>query len=239
MIDSWSDRTERLLGVEACDRLRNSRVFVAGVGGVGGYALEMLCRTGVGSIVAVDSDSVDITNLNRQILSLRSNIGEKKAKIASERCHDINPEVEIISLDEYISEDNAGELLDEYDPDFVIDAIDTVKPKCALVRESLYRRKGIVSSMGAGGRIHPEMVGYCDLWDTCDDGLAKAVRTRLKKDGVRGRLMTVWSSERPIRHELKMIDGVNKLTSPGTIASVPAVFGIFLANYALLKLVSE
>lgn len=239
MAETWDDRSRRLLGDDACKALASARVMLAGVGGVGGYALEILVRSGVGSIVIIDSDDVDITNLNRQIISLRSTIGKPKTQVAAERCRDINPEVEIIPLEEFITPDNAGELIESYSPDFIIDAIDTVAPKCTLLIEAIRREIPLISSMGAGGRIKPECVGYTDLWDTRDDGLARAVRSRLKKERMRKRLPVVWSSEVPIPHELKLIDGENKLTSPGTIAAVPAVFGILLGNYALRQIIGR
>lgn len=232
------DRTRRLLGDAAMEALSRSRVLIAGIGGVGGYALEILARSGVGFITAIDSDRVEPTNLNRQLLALHSTLGMPKTAVAEARCRDINPDIAFETLDLYIDPENVGEILESTRPDFVIDAIDTIAPKCALISGAVARGIPIISSMGAGARLHPEKVCCTRLSKTANDGLAKAVRQRLRREHPGIDIPVVWSSEEPVRHEIKAIEGAaHKLSSPGSFASVTAAFGILLANYALLHLI--
>lgn len=233
--ERWDSRTRRLMGDEAMERLENARVLVVGVGGVGGYAAEMLARSGVGHICMIDADEVALSNINRQPVAMHSTVGMPKVVLYASRFHDINPQADIHTLHAFLTPDNIAELLSE-DYDFVIDAIDTVAPKTALLIHCLRHRIPVISSMGAGGRVDASRVGYCDLWQTANDGLAKAVRTRLRKEGVRGKLKVVASSEPPAARSLLRVDTQNKLTSLGTIAPVTATFGILLANYAIRKI---
>lgn len=147
MSERWDDRTRLLLGDEAVSRLASARVFVAGVGGVGGYAAEMLARSGVGNLTLVDADSVSLTNLNRQLIALRNDLGKPKVDLFAERFREINPDINILSVRDFITPDNAGGMLDA-GYDFVIDAIDTVAPKVALISHCLRNRIPVISSMG-------------------------------------------------------------------------------------------
>lgn len=230
----WDNRSLRLLGAARMERLRNSHVLVAGLGGVGGYAAEMLARTGVGMLTLIDADNVAESNLNRQLIALRSNIGMPKALLFAERFHDINPALSISTHMEYITPDNVESFLKPRKPDFVIDAIDTVAPKAALISYCQTSGIPIISSMGAGGRIDPTKIVYTDLWSTRDDGLAKAVRARLKKLGVKLPLHVVASTEPAQSHSLIPIEGgINKKSSYGTIATIPSIFGIMLASHVI------
>lgn len=233
--DKWEVRTETLLGADAMERLRRSRVFVAGVGGVGGYAAEMLARSGVGHITMADADDVAPSNINRQLIALHSTIGLPKVELFAARFRDINPEIDVNPLKTYITPENVAPLLDA-GYDFVIDAIDTVAPKMALILHCLTHGIPVVSSMGAGGRVDPSKVGYHDISDTREDGLARVVRQRLRKQGIRAGLTVVASTERPERHSVIPLDEPNKRSSFGTIASIPAIFGIFLANHVIRKI---
>lgn len=230
--ERWDDRTERLLGFDAMERLRDASVLIVGAGGVGGYAAEMLVRSGIGKMTVIDADNVAESNINRQLIALRSNVGRSKAIMYAERFHDINPEAVIDALQMYVGEDEVDEILDG-DFDYVLDCIDTVGPKVALLSRCLRRRVPVVSSMGAGGRIDPTKVCYMDLWQTRDDGLARAVRQRLRKAGVRSPLTTVCSMEPAGKHSLLEVEETNKRPSYGTLASIPALFGIFMANHAI------
>lgn len=228
-------RTRRLLGDGAVDRLSEARVLIAGAGGVGGYAIEMLARTGVGFLTIVDADCVAPSNVNRQIIALHSTLDKPKVEVFRERIADINPEIVVDARECFLTPENVGPLLDE-GFDFVIDAIDTVAPKVALLVECLKRKIPVVSSMGAGGRVDPSRVGYFDLWETREDGLARAVRQRLKKAGIRRPLKVVASTETPSSRSLIELDLQNKRSSFGTIATIPSLFGIFLASYVIKTL---
>lgn len=219
-------RSRLLLGDEAMERLRRARVLVAGVGGVGGYAAEMLARTGIGHLALIDADCVAPSNLNRQLIALVSTIGRPKVELFRERFLDINPDIEVDARREFIEPGNVPAILDE-GYDYVIDAIDTVAPKVALIAECLRRGVRIISSMGAGGRTDPTRVEYADLWSTREDGLARAVRQRLKKAGLRRPLRVVASTEAPRSASIIHLDEPNKRSSFGTIATIPAIFGIF------------
>lgn len=233
--ERWDDRTRRLLGDDAVARLEAARVLVVGVGGVGGYAAEMLARSGIGHLTLVDADCVATSNINRQLIASADTVGESKVVLFAERFHKINPKAEINALHMYLEPDNVEELLSE-GFDYVIDAIDTVAPKVSLLSHCLISHIPVVSSMGAGGRTDPTKIGYMDIWETRDDGLAKAVRSRLRKAGVRGRMTVVGSTEPPQSHSLLEMESANKRSSYGTLATIPAIFGIMLANKVIVDL---
>lgn len=235
--DAWDSRTRRLLGDEAVERLARAKVVVVGAGGVGGYAVETLVRSGVGHIVIIDADNVAESNINRQLIALRSTIGEPKVSLFAQRCRDINPEISVTALKEFVTPENTAALIGT-DVDFVIDAIDTVAPKMAVIMHCLANRIPVISSMGAGGRIDPTKIGYFDISETREDGLARAVRQRLKKAGIRKPLKVVASTEAPCRRAVIELEEQNKRSSYGTIISIPAIFGIYLANYAIVKLIN-
>ncbi len=238
MEERWNDRTRLLLGESAAARLAAARVFIAGIGGVGGYAAEMLARSGVGHLTLVDADCVSVTNLNRQIIAVIPDIGKPKTDLFERRFLDINPEISVTPLREFISPDNVADMLSE-GFDYVIDAIDTVAPKVALIAHCLREKIPVISSMGAGGRVDPTKAGYFDLWETREDGLARAVRQRLKKIGLRRRLDVVASSEAPRSGAVIELDERNKRSSYGTIATIPSVFGILLAAKVINNLTSK
>lgn len=233
VVSHWDDRTVRLLGSEAVRRLARSRMLVVGVGGVGGYAAEMLARAGVGHLRLIDADNVDITNVNRQLIATLSVVGQPKVTLLAERFRDINPEITVEEVQEFVTPDNVTVILEDHF-DFVLDAIDTIAPKVALLSHCLRHNIPVISSMGAGGRTDPTKVSYADLWETREDGLARAVRQRLKKAGLRRPLKVVASSEAPHTASLVEVGSANKRTSYGTLATIPALFGIFMANYAIM-----
>lgn len=163
------------------ERLRQAHVLVVGLGGVGAYAAEMICRAGVGRMTIVDADMVQPTNLNRQLPALHSTLGMSKAEILEKRFRDINPEIGLTVLPVFLKDENIPELLDAASYDFVVDAIDTLSPKCHLIAEAMKRHIKIVSSMGAGAKSDITQVCFADIWDTYHCGLSKAVRKRLQK----------------------------------------------------------
>ncbi len=247
MESKWTDRTALLLGEDKMLRIRDAHVLVVGVGGVGAYAAEMLCRAGVGELTIVDADTVNVTNINRQLPATHSTIGRLKTEILAQRLRDINPVIRLHEMPIYLKEEEVTSLLDgtlhsqlsivNCQFDFIVDAIDTIAPKCALISEALRRGIPIVSSMGAGAKSDITQIRFADLWDTYHCGLAKAVRTRLKKEGLRRPLPVVFSTEQANRNAVITVEGEqNKKSTAGTISYMPAVFGCYLAEYVIRKL---
>lgn len=239
-VNDYNCRTALLLGNESVERLAGCHVLIVGVGGVGSYVAEAVARAGVGRMTLVDADTVAPSNVNRQLPALHSTVGQSKAEVMKRRILDINPDCRVTAVSEFVTADGAGKLLDETSPDYMVDAIDSVAPKVALIEAALRRRIKFISSMGAGGRIDPSQVRYADLSDTYHDGLARAVRQRLKRDGVRGRVPVVFSTEQPRRSSLTLTDEMpNKVSSFGTVSWLPSVFGLYLAAAAVRTLVGQ
>ena len=233
----WQQRTELLLGKEKMERLRNAHVLVVGLGGVGAYAAEMICRAGVGRMTIIDADTVQPSNINRQLPALHSTMGRLKAEILAERFKDINPDLQLTVLAEYLKDERIPELWDSEKFDFLVDAIDTVSPKCYLIYNALKRKMNIVSSMGAGAKSDITQVRFADLADTYHCGLSKAVRKRMQKMGMKRKLPVVFSTEQANQDAVILIDNErNKKSTAGTISYMPAVFGCYLAEYVIRKL---
>lgn len=234
---AWQERTELLLGEDKMQRLRKAHVLVVGLGGVGAYAAEMICRAGVGEMTIIDADTVQPSNINRQLPATHATIGRAKAEVLAERFRDINPEVRLHVKAEYLKDDMIPELLDGSHFDFIVDAIDTVAPKCYLIYHALQRRLPIISSMGAGAKKDITQVRFADLWETYHCGLSKAVRKRLQKLGMKRHLPVVFSTEQADANAVILVDNEqNKKSTAGTISYMPAVFGCYLAEYVLRKL---
>lgn len=233
----WQQRTELLLGKDRMEHLRNSHVLVVGLGGVGAYAAEMICRAGVGKMTIVDADTVQPSNINRQLPALHSVIGRPKAEVLAERFKDINPDLDLTVLPVYLKDEAIPGLLDSAKFDFVVDAIDTVAPKCYLIYNALKRGIKIVSSMGAGAKSDITQVRFADLWETYHCGLSKAVRKRLQKMGMKRKLPVVFSTEQADPNAVILIDDEqNKKSTTGTVSYMPAVFGCYLAEYVIRKI---
>ena len=236
-MEDWKQRTRLLLGEEKSERLRQAHVLVVGVGGVGAYAAEMLCRAGVGRLTLVDADTVQPTNINRQLPALHSTLGQPKVEVLAARFRDINPEVELTVLPVFLKDENIPQLLDAARYDFVVDAIDTLAPKCHRIAEALRRRIKIVSSMGAGAKSDITQIRFADIWDTYHCGLSKAVRKRLQKMGIRHKLPVVFSTEQADPKAVLLTDDEqNKKSTCGTVSYMPAVFGCYLAEYVIRRL---
>ena len=236
-MEDWKQRTRLLLGEEKSERLHQAHVLVVGVGGVGAYAAEMLCRAGVGRLTLVDADTVQPTNINRQLPALHSTLGQPKVEVLAARFRDINPEVELTVLPVFLKDENIPQLLDAARYDFVVDAIDTLAPKCHLIAEALRRRIKIVSSMGAGAKSDITQIRFADIWDTYHCGLSKAVRKRLQKMGIRHKLPVVFSTEQADPKAVLLTDDErNKKSTCGTVSYMPAVFGCYLAEYVIRRL---
>lgn len=233
----WTDRTALLLGEQGLDRLKASRVAVVGVGGVGGYAAEMLVRAGLGHILIIDNDEVGESNLNRQLLALHSTVGRPKVEVLSRRLLDINPDLDIAVVPEYVSEENMAEVMTSAGPlDFVVDAIDTLSPKIALIRHCLQNGIPLVSSMGSGAKTDATMVRIADISKTYQDPLAFMVRKRLHKLGIRKGFLAVFSGELPRKESMVIEESRNKKSQVGTISYMPAVFGCVCAQAVVSRI---
>ena len=231
----WLQRTDLLVGTEALNRLRALHVLVVGLGGVGAYAAEMLCRAGVGEMTIVDADCVEETNLNRQLLALTTTIGRPKAEVMAERLLQINPEIKLHCVHEFIRDERTVELLQQAPYGYVVDAIDSISPKVFLLYHALRLNLKVVSAMGAGGKMDPMQVRVAPIEKTYQCRLAHTIRKRLHKMGVRSGFTAVFSPE-PVREGSVRIDAdpeINKLSTVGTISYMPAVFGCTCASVVI------
>ena len=239
MNSEWLERTELLLGSEKCAILREARVLVVGVGGVGAYAAEMIARAGVGHMTVADADTVAPSNINRQLIALHSTIGRPKAELVAERLRDINPDIDLEVVNKYIKDEETYRLLDSARFDYVVDAIDTLSPKLALILGCLERQIPVVSSMGAGAKTDPSKMEIADIAKTHHCPLAHMLRKRLHKAGVRRGFKAVFSPE-PIREGAMIeVEERNKKSNVGTISYMPAVFGIGCASVVVRGLIGE
>ncbi len=239
MTYDWMERTGLLLGEEKLDLLRQAHVLVVGVGGVGPYAAEMIARAGVGRMTLADADTVSPSNINRQLVALHSTVGRPKVEVLAERLRDINPRIEVHAVNEYIRDEATARLLDAAHYDYVVDAIDTLSPKLALIVETLARGLPLVSSMGAGAKTDPTQLEIDDIGRTHHCPLAHMLRKRLHKAGIRTGFRAVFSPE-PVR-EGAMIrcEEQNKKSNVGTISYLPALFGIGCASVVIRGLIHE
>lgn len=232
----WLKRTELILGNEAIQRLKASNVLVVGLGGVGAYAAEMICRAGVGSMTIVDGDAVHPTNRNRQLAALKSTEGLPKAEVMGERLKDINPDIRLTIMQEYLKDERMVEVLDN-GFDYVVDAIDTLSPKIFLIHHTLQKKMPLVSSMGAGGKYDPTRVSIADISETTDCSLARILRKRLHRLGIRDGFTAVFSPEEIDRSKIVPTNGEqNKASVVGTISYMPAAFGIACASVVIRDL---
>lgn len=236
-MDDWQERTEMLLGEDGCEKLKAATVTVVGVGGVGGFAAEMLARAGVGHLVVVDSDEVSVTNRNRQVLALVSTVGRPKCEVLKERLEDINPEIDVRIINSYVTGENNDELFGDLKMDFLVDAIDTLTPKIYLIKYCLERGIPMVSSMGAGAKIDATAVRIADISETRMCPLAHMLRKRLHKIGIYTGFDAVFSIEEPRRDSVVIEESRNKKSQVGTISYLPAVFGAACAQVAIRQIV--
>ncbi|KZM53448.1 tRNA threonylcarbamoyladenosine dehydratase [Geobacillus stearothermophilus] len=239
-------RNELAIGPEGLQTLRNATVAVLGVGGVGSFAVEALARSGVGRLVLVDRDNVDITNINRQIHALLSTIGRPKVELMKERIADINPECEVIALQMFYTEETYEQFF-AYDLDFVIDASDTIVYKVHLMKQCLKRGIPIISSMGAANKMDPTRFRIVDISKTHTDPIAKVIRAKLRKEGIRRGIPVVFSDEKPvkIREDVRQVVGndaspIRKAKMPpSSNAFVPSVAGLIMASYVINELLKD
>ncbi len=238
-MENWLERTLLLLGEEKLNRLRQAHVLVVGLGGVGAYAAEMIARAGVGRMTLADADVVNETNINRQLVALHSTVGRQKAEVLAERLRDINPAIELTVVNRYIKDEETYTLLDAAPYDYVVDAIDTLSPKLALIAAALERRLPLVSSMGAGAKMDPTKLEIADISRTHHCPLAHMLRKRLHKLGIRSGFRAVFSPE-PIREGAMILcEEQNKKSNVGTISYIPPLFGIGCASVVIRGLIGE
>lgn len=237
MSDSWNTRTELLLGAERMEQLAQSHVLVVGLGGVGAYAAEQICRAGIGSMTLVDADTINESNLNRQLPALHSTLGKSKAAVVAERLLDINPDLKLTVLHEFLRDERTEEVLSAAPYDFIVDAIDSLSPKVFLLYHAFQKQIPIVSSMGAGAKTDPSQIKIADISQTCNCALAKAVRKRLRGMGIGKGIPVVFSTEMARPEAIIEVENEQcKRTTTGTVSYMPAIFGCYLASYVITRL---
>ena len=229
-MDDWLDRTELLIKEEGVEMLKNSNILIVGLGGVGSYAAEFIVRSGVGKLTIVDGDDIDNTNINRQLPALKSTVGKHKVDVMAERLMDINPELELTVLKEFLSPERIVEVVTaEYD--YVMDCIDSISPKLNLIIAAKRKRVKVISAMGAGGKTDPSKVVVTDIAKTYHDPLSRRIRKQLRAIGINKGVRVVFSTESPDKDSVKLTDGADyKKSFYGTISYIPALFGLNAAG---------
>lgn len=229
----WLERTELLVGSDNIKKLKEANVLVVGLGGVGAYAAEELCRAGIGKMTIVDGDIVEPSNRNRQLPALISTTGKPKAEILAARFRDINPDIQLTTINEYISENKIIELLKSKPFDFVVDAIDTLSPKVFLLYHAVEMGLKVVSSLGAGGKMDPQKVQISDISKSYNCKLARMLRKRLSRMGIKKGITVVFSPEEISKSAVRVEEGRNKRSTVGTISYMPPVFGCFVSSVVI------
>ena len=222
-------KTIQLIGEEKFNLLQQSTVLVIGLGGVGGHATEALARSGIGKLIIVDNDVVDETNINRQIIALSSTIGKPKTVVMKERLLDINKNLEVLAYHTFYDFETKNDIFNNK-IDYVIDAIDTITYKIDIIKECLKRDIPFISSMGQGNKLHPELLEITDITKTSYDPIAKIIRSKLRKEGIKGKIPVVYSKEEPNSQD-------SKKRSPASSSFVPATAGLLAASYIVNKII--
>ncbi|MFA8450791.1 MAG: ThiF family adenylyltransferase [Bacteroidales bacterium] len=236
-MEDWRERTELVLGKEGVNSLDKAHVLVVGLGGVGAYAAELICRAGVGEMTIVDADVVNLSNINRQLPATHQTVGKSKARLMESRLLSINPNVKLNVIEEFIRGDEISKLLDRYSYDYVVDAIDTLAPKVFLLYHAYQKGLRVVSSMGAGAKADPMQVTIADISKSYNCKLAFYVRKRLHRLGIRKGFKVVYSPERMEKKCFFLEEGEqNKLSVVGTLSYMPPVFGCHLASVVVRDL---
>lgn len=243
-MELWQERTAILIGEEGLERLREATVMVVGLGGVGAYAAEMLCRAGVGKMILLDSDRVNLSNKNRQLLAMDSTLDLLKSEVLASRLKDINSKVELTIISEYLEESNIEEIFREAESggkiDYLVDAIDTLAPKIELIKYCRDNNIPHVTSMGAGAKLDATKIRIADISKSYNCPLAYILRKKLRKEGISKGFNVVFSEELPDREAIIAVDNErNKKSQVGTISYIPAVFGCVCAQEALRALLEQ
>lgn len=235
-IPQWMSRTQLLLGDEPLQKLINAHVLVVGLGGVGGICAEMIARAGVGNITIIDADVVEASNRNRQIPALISTDGMPKAEVLAQRLHDINPDIKLTVVNQFLKIDNRDALLGNTKFDYAVDCIDTLTPKVHFIKYCLDNGLPLVSSMGAGSKVDPQQIKIIDISGTYNCKLAYYVRKKLHTLGVYNGVKVVFSPERPTNKRVVLTESGPKKSVIGTISYMPAMFGCTLASVVIRDL---
>lgn len=237
---NWLSRTSLLIGKENLLKLTKAHVLIIGLGGVGSFAAELICRSGIGTMTIVDGDVVDPTNRNRQLPALATNHGQSKAGIMAERLQSINPELGLHAVKTFVNPEAVEKILDAAPYDYIIDAIDSVTPKVTFLKEAYTRHIPIVSSMGAGGKMDPTLLKVADISKTVICPFAQQVRKNLKQHHIYKGIKAVYSPEAPAKESLMYTDGSNfKKSAYGTMSYLPATFGAVCASVVIRDLVEK
>ena len=239
MIPYWMSRTQLMLGDEKVEKLMSKNVLVIGLGGVGGICAEMIVRAGIEKMTIVDNDTIDASNINRQIPALHSTIKKSKAQVLAARLLDINPLLELTIVEVFVEDESMIALIEKESWDYVVDCIDTLSAKVELIKGCIDRKLNIVSSMGAGGKLDPSQIKVTDLSKTYECNLARYVRKRLQALGIKKGLKVVFSSEKP--DQSRIIETENaypKKSIIGTLSYMPAIFGCTVASVVIRDLMA-
>ena len=243
-MENWLERTELLIGADNIARLQNANVLLVGLGGVGSYAAEFLCRAGIGRMTIVDGDLVDRSNKNRQLVALDSTVNAYKADVMAQRMFDINPELELTIVKDFLTPEKMEELITP-DFDWVVDCIDSIQPKLYFLMEAVQKGVRIASSMGAGGRLDPTQIRIAPIFETNNCPFAQKIRKGLRRKGLgrkirRQQITAVYSEELVKQDSLQLTDGSRfKRSYYGTISYLPALFGLHLASLVIRNLIES
>ena len=218
------ERFEKIIGRENIDKINNTTVMVIGIGGVGGYTVEALVRSGIKKIIIIDSDTIDITNKNRQIIALDSTLGRKKVDGMKERILDINNECKVEALDIFLDISNTNKIINKYKPDYVIDACDTITTKKEIIISCIENNIKLISSMGTGNKLDPTKLKISDIRKTSYDPLAKIIRKWVSDEKIKAKINVLWSDEKPIETHDR---------TPGSSSFVPSTAGLIIASYVI------
>ena len=236
---SWLSRTSLLIGENALFSLTQKHVLIVGMGGVGSFAAEFIARSGVGEMTIIDGDVVDPTNRNRQLPALSTNHGVAKVEIMADRIRAINPEIKLHTICEFVNPERVASFF-TVQPDFIIDAIDSITPKITFIRSAFERKIPLVSSMGAGAKVDPTRLRVADISETYQCPFAQQIRKNLRNHGIYKGVKVVFSDELPIKESLMLTDGKNfKKSAYGTISYMPATFGAVTASVAIRELMKS
>lgn len=239
-IPYWMSRTQLMLGDDQVQSLMGKNVLVVGLGGVGGICAEMIARAGVGRMTIVDGDVVDLSNINRQVVALHSTHQQAKALVMADRIRDINPQIQLTALNEFIKDDRTHEILDQGGFDYVVDCIDTLSPKVWLIRACVERNIPVVSALGAGGKVDPSKIQVADIADSYKCHLARYVRKYLAKIGVRSGVKVVFSPEDVDQDRVVVTEkAYPKKSIIGTVPFMPAIVGCYTASVVIRDLMTK